>query len=207
MKKNLFNRKKVSESVYNGIATKTEYISNVNYTDLEVTDEEKKKLIEYEKLAKENSTKVKEHLFNLAEIFFEAQKLLSSKDTTKGRFLKWVEELGFGKSFVYETLDRYNIYLKHKNNKIFELPVRAVREIKKLSDEKAIDVMVSERPSERLKEIKSEIEIIEEAIVIDNEKEHRLTIITNRLLELEKEKIILEKEKLRLEKELKKTPN
>lgn len=202
-KKGLFDRKKFAEAKYEGVATKEEYISPINYDELEVSKEDEKKLIEYEKVALENSKRIKEHLFNLAEIFYEAQKLLSSKDNTKGKFLKWIEGIGFGKSFVYETLDRYNIYLEHNNKKIFELPVRAMREIKKLPSEKAIEVMNSENPSNKIKELKEVIEEIEEAVVINNSLEYRLSVILNRLEEIKKEENDLLQEKRRIELKLK----
>lgn len=202
-KKGLFDRKRFNERRYEGVATKEEYISSINYDELEVSKEEEKKLIEYEKVAIENSKKIKDHLFNLAEIFYEAQKLLSNKDNTKGKFLKWIEGIGFGKSFVYETLDRYNIYLEHNNKKIFELPVRAVREIKKLPSEKAIEIINSENPSNKIKELKEVVEEIEEAIIINNSLEHRLSIILNRLEEIKKEENDLLQEKRRIELKLK----
>lgn len=201
MKKNLFNRKNLATKKY--AVQSDDYISNVDFSALEVTDSEKITLIEYEKRAKENSTKIKEHIFNLAEIFYNAQQLLSDNDKTKGKFLKWIEEIGFGKSFVYETLDRYNLYLKHNNNKVFELPVRTLREVKKLDDKKFIEVIDSEKPSEKIKELKAE-SYIEEAEVVENTKEYRLKIILNRLEELEKEKTDLIYERNRLEREIKK---
>ena len=199
-KKGLFDRKNFIEAKYEGVVTKEEYISPINYDELEVSKEDEKKLIEYEKVALENSKRIKEHLFNLAEIFYEAQKLLSNKDNTKGKFLKWIEGIGFGKSFVYETLDRYNIYLEHNNKKIFELPVRAMREIKKLPSEKAIEVMNSENPSNKIKELKEEIE---EAVVINSSLEYRLSVIFNRLEEIKKEENDLLQEKRRIELKLK----
>lgn len=202
-KKGLFDRKRFNERRYEGVATKEEYISSINYDELEVSKEEEKKLKEYEKVAIENSKKIKDHLFNLAEIFYEAQKLLSNKDNTKGKFLKWIEGIGFGKSFVYETLDRYNIYLEHNNKKIFELPVRAVREIKKLPSEKAIEIINSENPSNKIKELKEVVVEIEEAIIINNSLEHRLSIILNRLEEIKKEENDLLQEKRRIELKLK----
>ena len=182
-KKGLFDRKKFTEAKYEGVATKEEYISPINYDELEVSKEDEKKLIEYEKVALENSKRIKEHLFNLAEI--------------------WIEGIGFGKSFVYETLDRYNIYLEHNNKKIFELPVRAMREIKKLPSEKAIEVMNSENPSNKIKELKEAIEEIEEAVVINNSLEYRLSVILNRLEEIKKEENDLLQEKRRIELKLK----
>lgn len=203
-KGNLFDRKRFNEAKYQGVATKEEYVSPIDYNELEVSKEDEKKLIEYEKVALENSKRIKEHLFNLAEIFYEAQKLLSSKDNTKGKFLKWIEGIGFGKSFVYEALDRYNIYLEHNNKKIFELPVRAMREIKKLPSEKAIEVMNSDNPSSKIKELKEVTEKIEEAIIINNSLEYRLSIILNRLEEIKKEENDLLQEKRKLELKLKK---
>lgn len=203
-KKNLFDRKKFNDAKYEGVATKEVYISPIDYNELEVSKEDERKLIEFEKVALENSKRIKEHLFNLAEVFYEAQKLLSSKDNTKGKFLKWIEGIGFGKSFVYETLDRYNIYLEHNNKKIFELPVRAMREIKKMPSEKAIEVMNSEDPSNKIKELKEVSEEIEEAIVVENSLEHRLSIILNRLEEIKKEENDLLQEKRRIELKLKK---
>lgn len=202
-KGNLFDRKRFSEAKYQGVATKEEYVSPIDYNELEVSKEDEKKLIEYEKVALENSKRVSEHLLSLAEVFYEAQKLLSSKDNTKGKFLKWVEGIGFGKSFVYETLDRYNIYLEHSNKKIFELPVRAMREIKKLPSEKAIEVMNSDNPSNKIKELKEVTEEIEEAIIINNSLEYRLSVILNRLEEIKKEENDLLQEKRRLELKLK----
>ncbi|MGL5151731.1 MAG: hypothetical protein ACRC7N_14290 [Clostridium sp.] len=198
-KNNLFSRKKFDEAKYEGVVTKKNYISLIDYKELEVSKEEEQKLIEFEKVALENSKRISEHLLNLAEVFYEAQKLLSSKDNTKGKFLKWVEGIGFGKSFVYETLDRYNIYLEHNNKKIFELPVRAMREIKKLPSEKAIEVMNSENPSNKIKELKEVTEEIEEAIVVNNSLEYKLSIILNRLEEIKKEENDLLQEKRRIE--------
>ncbi|MGL4652588.1 MAG: hypothetical protein ACRCZH_03825 [Cetobacterium sp.] len=202
-KDNLFSRKKFDEVKYEGVVTKEEYVSQINYKELEVSKREEKKLIEFERVALENSKRIGEQLLNLAEVFYEAQKLLSSKDNSKGKFLKWIEGIGFGKSFVYETLDRYNIYLEHKNKKIFELPVRAMREIKKLPSEKAIEVMNSDNPSSKIKELKEVPDDVEEAIVINNSLEYRLGIILNRLEEIKKEENDLLGEKRRIELKLK----
>ncbi|WP_407537853.1 hypothetical protein [Cetobacterium somerae] len=54
-KGNLFDRKRFSEAKYQGVATKEEYVSPIDYNELEVSKEDEKKLIEYEKVALENS--------------------------------------------------------------------------------------------------------------------------------------------------------
>ena len=204
VKKNLFDRKRFNDTKYTGVATKEVYISQIDYNEFEISKEDEKKLIEFEKAALENSKRIKEHLFNLAEVFYEAQKLLSNKDNTKGKFLKWVEGVGFGKSFVYETLDRYNIYLEHNNKKIFELPVRAMREIKKMSIIKAMEVMNSENPFNKIKELIEVSKEIEDAVVVENTLEYRLSIILNRLEEIKKEENNLLQEKRKIELKLKK---
>lgn len=198
-KKNLLDRKDLSKSRYSGIISKEEYTPIANYDLLELSEDEKSKLIKFEKFVLENAKKINEHLFSLGETFYQAQSLLSNHH--KGTFLSWTEELGFKKTFVYEVLDKYNLYLKYNNNKVFELSNKSVREVKKLDDKKALEVIVSEKPLEKLKEIKATmVEEIEEAIIVEDPIEQRLRIINNRIAELELEMKDLINERSRLEK-------
>lgn len=197
-KKNLLDRKDLTKSRYTGIIAKDKYVSVIDYDIFEISSEEKDKLIELEKIALDNAKKINDHLFSLGEIFYNAQKLLSH--CNKGTFLVWIDKLGFKKTFVYEVLDKYNLYLKYNNNKVFELSNRSVREVKKLDEEKALEVIVAEKPLEKLKEIKATIvNEIEEAVIVEDPVEQRLRIINNRIKELEIEMEELLKERNRLE--------
>lgn len=202
-KKNLLDRKDLAKVRYSGIVSKEEYKPIANYDALELSEYEKSELIKFEKFVLENAKKINEHLFSLGETLYQAQQLLSKYH--KGTFLNWIEELGFKRTFVYEVLDKYNLYLKYNNNKVFELSNKSVREVKKLNEEKALEVIVSEKPLEKLKEIKATmVEEIEEAVVIEDPIEQRLRIINNRIAELELEMKDLINERNRLEKSRKK---
>ncbi|MGL5963639.1 MAG: hypothetical protein ACRCZ2_04490 [Fusobacteriaceae bacterium] len=122
----------------------------------EFTDFEMETLVELEAKARYTGDLLRENLKELAEVFTQAQGIFANNKN--GNFGKWYESLGFKKDFVYLCLDRKNLAVKYDKNKVYTLSDRAVKDLKKLdkSNETRVvyEVLESEKPSEKLKEIK-----------------------------------------------------
>ena len=125
----------------------------------EFTEVETEALIELEEKAIHTGTLLSDNLRELAGVFTEAQTIFANKKN--GNFGRWYEALGFKKDFVYLCLDRKNLALKYEENRVYALPDRAVKDIKKLDKlnetEIVYEILEAEKPSEKLKEIKEQV--------------------------------------------------
>lgn len=122
----------------------------------EFSETEVDSLIELEERALHTGSLLSDNLKELAGIFTEAQKIFSNNKN--GNFGKWYEALGFKKDFVYLCLDRKNLAIKYEENRVYSLPERAIKDIKKLDKLNEVEVvheiLEAEKPTEKLKEIK-----------------------------------------------------
>lgn len=183
------------------------YKSNYNYENISIDDIEKLTLSEEEIII--SKEEIGKGYLKIAKSLYEANKILASYDNTSGKFIFWFENLGLKRTFVYNSMKRYELYLlidnEDKINKLSqkaieilgskkiedELKVKLLKEegIEKLSDRelrKYISETISER-SEMIDE-KSKIEIatiVDELIPIE-EKERHFSNIKKLLTKAEK---------------------
>lgn len=195
--KNKVNLKLVNKLNEKFNIQKEEIISSykpiVDYSNFEITDIEKNKLIKYEEQAIFHGKEIIKNNIELSKVFSEAQKTLSSNKT--GTFTKWFEVLGFKKTFVYTCLKRNELFLEFEDSKVFDIPEKALFEISKIKDivtkEKIKEAIKSDKPLEAVRTLNKEsfgdrtinkidsdieeIEIIDESL--NEEQEKSLKII------------------------------
>lgn len=129
------------------------YKSNFDYSEFNEIDKEN--LLELEKRAIHTGKILKENLLELGEVFLEAQEIFANNKN--GQFALWYEGLGYKKDFVYLCLERKRLAMNYGSSKIYELPDRAIKDIKKIrqKDETQVDeILEAENPREKLEEIK-----------------------------------------------------
>lgn len=185
------------------------YISHMNYDDFGIVEiEVRTKLINYEKKAVYHANQLNKSVMELSKIFSEAQKILANH--SGGTFKKWFEELGFKKDFVYMCLKRNDLFLEIHDDKVFQIPERAIKTISKIKDkinkEEIKEIIQSDRPTDIAKEKESQlsgsptteeenIEIIDDSIDKIRELEEMLAKYYKKIKEIEYELSILRKKK------------
>lgn len=185
------------------------YISHVNYDDFGIVETEiKTKLINYEKKAVYHANQLNKSVMELSKIFSEAQKILANH--SGGTFKKWFEELGFKKDFVYMCLKRNDLFLEVRDDKVFQIPERAIKTISKIKDkinkEEIKEIIQSDKPTDKAKEKENQlsgsptteeenIEIIDDNIDKIRELEEMLAKYYRKIKDIEYELSILKKKK------------
>lgn len=153
------------------VIAKEKFQSNFDYSEFNLDDREQ--LIDLEKRAIHTGKILRDNLKELGEVFVEAQDIFANNKN--GMFGKWYENLGYKKDFVYLCIDRINLAIQYNTKDVYKLPDRMIKDIKKISsqsenEEVIAEILTSENPKEKLKEIKEtlfkskevkEVEIIE----------------------------------------------
>ncbi|MGL5229960.1 MAG: hypothetical protein ACRC8F_03970 [Cetobacterium sp.] len=185
------------------------YTSQMNYEEFGVIENEKKaQLINCEKKAIYHATQMGKSIMELSKVFSEAQKLLANH--AGGTFKKWFEELGFKKDFVYMCLKRNDLFLEISDDRVFQIPERAIKTISKIKDkidvEEVKEIICSDRPTEKAKEKENwlsgnpttDIEVIE-ILKTDSDQimelEKKLAEYYKKIKDIEYELSILRKKK------------
>ncbi|MGX6592775.1 hypothetical protein [Cetobacterium ceti] len=135
---------------------KEQYISKIDYKELEIDETLVDDLILWEERALISIKSIKKNLIDLGRVFKNANELLANQKN--GTFRLWYEKLGFKKDFVYMCLKRYGFYMELEDKKIYEIPDKTIKEISKLKDiskEKLREIINAEKPTEVIKEINS----------------------------------------------------
>lgn len=138
------------------VEIKEQYISKINYKELEIDETLVDDLILWEERALISIKSIKKNLIDLGRVFKNANELLANQKN--GTFRLWYEKLGFKKDFVYMCLKRYGFYMELEDKKIYEIPDKTIKEISKLKDiskEKLREIINAEKPTEVIKEINS----------------------------------------------------
>lgn len=184
------------------------YHSEYDYQSIK--DEDKEKLVNFEEEITINREEINNNYFKIAKNLYEANSILASYDKTNGTFIKWFENLGLKKTFVYNSIKRYNLFLISKNeNSINKLSQKAVEILgtKKLPDEVKFEILSKEnldKMSDRelrikiLNIISERSEMIEEKQINNEDRKIKISEIKRLLDEVErklKEKIDLEQYK------------
>ena len=186
------------------------YVSAMNYDEFGIIENEvKAKLIKCEKKAIEHANQMSKSIMELSKVFSEAQKILANH--AGGTFKKWFEELGFKKDFVYMLLKRNELFMEVENERIFEIPEKAIKTISKIKDKvnvkeileivnaekpvivaKEIEVNLSGNPKDRTPEIE-EVEIIDNGFEKIEKIEKKIAEYYQKIKKLEYELNILKK--------------
>ena len=158
---------------------KVESIYNIDYEKLDISGIEKEKLIKYENDITFHKEKSMEHIFKYSKAIFEANQIFSNKGN--GFFGKWIEKLGVDRDSANVAIRKYSLYLKYQT-KGLEEPEKVLtlsnRTVKTLTEQKKddfketeiIEVITSDNPTSKLKEIEEQ----KEAIKLSDVEEKRI---------------------------------
>ena len=148
-------------------------------------EHEREELKELEQRATFSGNNLNNNIMELGEVFLKAQKIFSKKGT--GVFGDWYEKLSFKKDFVYMCIDRKKLSIEYKDDVVYQLPDKVIKDIKKIKNPKAIKrILKSENIKEAIKEeFKHEVKsipvkkesssvITEEVIISKNYIEERI---------------------------------
>ena len=188
---------------------KEKYNPILNYDEFELENLQKEQMIIFEEKAIHHTNELSKNTIALSKIFYEAQKTLASAKT--GSFIKWYETLGFKKDFVYMLLKRNELFMEVANERIFEIPEKAIKTISKIKDKvnvkeileivnaekpvivaKEIEVNLSGNPKDRTPEIE-EVEIIDNGFEKIEKIEKKIAEYYQKIKKLEYELNILKK--------------
>lgn len=190
---------------------KEKYNPILNYDEFELENLQKEQMIIFEEKAIHHANELSKNTIALSKIFYEAQKTLASAGT--GSFVKWYEALGFKKDFVYMLLKRNELFMEVENERIFEIPEKAIKTISKIKDKvnvkEILEIVNAEKPVIVAKEIevslsgnpKDGVAEIEEVEIIDNnfdkviKIEKKIAEYYQKIKDLEYELSILKKSK------------
>ena len=168
---------------------KETYLSDFDFSEFSISEDDKEKLLEKEELIRNSQQTIGKNLYDIAKNLYESQQILSKYGT--GSFVEWFKNLGIDKNYVYRMIAKYNLYQETKEKKAIDLSVRLIEEMKKedLDIEEKIEIVKSEKPNEKFKEIKYGFSHSEK-----NEK----TKLDKLEIKLERNKEMLEKYQLKI---------
>ena len=102
--------------------------STIDYLDLGIEDDnDKNKLIILESQIRFHERKTLQHILEYSKAIYEGNKIFANN--RNGNFGKWVSHLGISRETANTAIRRYTLYKDKKNEKILELPGRAVKEL------------------------------------------------------------------------------
>lgn len=133
---------------------KETYLSDFDFSQFSISEDDKEKLLEKEELIRNSQQTIAKNLYDIAKSLYESQQILSKYGT--GSFVEWFKNLGIDKNYVYRMIAKYNLYQETKEKKAIDLSVRLIEEMKKedLDIEEKIEIVKSEKPNKKFKEIK-----------------------------------------------------
>ena len=168
---------------------KVNYLSNFDFSEYAISEDDKEKLLEKEELIISSQQTIGKNLYDIAKNLYESQQILSKYGT--GSFVEWFKNLGIDKNYVYRMIAKYNLYQETKEKKAIDLSVRLIEEMKKedLDIEEKIEIVKSEKPNEKFKEIKYGFSL--------REKKEK-TKLDKLEIKLERNKEMLEKYQLKI---------
>lgn len=121
------------------------YQSSYDYSN--IVEDDKEKLIISEEDIAINRNEINKSYFKIAKNLYESNQILASYDNTNGKFMNWFENLGLKKTFVYNSIKRYELFLLiNDESKINGLSQKAVEMIgsKKIDDFTKIKLLKTE---------------------------------------------------------------
>ena len=176
--------------------------TNFNYEEHEIKDSKLiNSLIDKEENIQKQMKQIVRVSIDMARNLFEAREELASYKS--GTFYAWFESLGLNKDYVYRAINKYELFLETNNPRVMDLSKRAIEFIKKNKDvvevEEIEEIINSENPTEKIKEIKDKEIPEKKSEVIEAETIESLEKKENKIKsKIEKTKKLLEE----LEREL-----
>ena len=170
---------------------KKTYLSDFDFLQFSISEDDKEKLLEKEELIRNSQKMIAKNLYDIAKNLYESQQILSKYGT--GSFVEWFKNLGIDKNYVYRMIAKYNLYQETKEKKAIDLSVRLIEEMKKedLDIEEKIEIVKSEKPNEKFREIKYGFS--------NSEKNEKLEL-DNLKIKLQKSREMLKKYQLQISK-------
>ena len=157
--------------------------STIDYLDLGIEDDnDKNKLIVLESQIRFHERKTIQHVFEYSKSIYEGNKIFSNN--RNGNFGKWVNHLGISRETANTAIRRYTLYEDKKNEKILELPGRAVKELtgknkEDYNDAEVIEILNSDKPMITISDLKTKKK--EEKLKnIEEKKEYLYQLIINK---------------------------
>ncbi|MGL4652127.1 MAG: hypothetical protein ACRDB6_09170 [Cetobacterium sp.] len=153
---------------------KEKYTPIINYDEFQLDEVQKELMIQFEEKAIYHANELSKNAIELSKMFYEAQKTLASAGT--GSFVRWYEALGFKKDLVYMMLKRNELFMTIQNEKVFQIPEKAIKTISKIKDkvgiEDILDIVNAEKPVIEAKKIEDSLsgcpkEFVPEIEVVD----------------------------------------
>ena len=158
---------------------RVESIYNINYDELNIDGKEKEELIKYENDITFHREKSMQHIFKFSRAIYEANQIFAKKGV--GTFNIWIEKIGIDRDSANVAIRKYSLYLKYQT-KGLEEPEKVLtlsnRTVKTLTGQKKdnfketeiIEVITSDNPTSKLKEIEEQ----KEAIKLSDVEEKRI---------------------------------
>ena len=161
------------------VVAKIESIYNIDYEELDISGTEKEELIKYENDITFHKEKSMEHIFKYSKAIFEANQIFSNKGN--GSFGKWIEKLGIDRDSANVAIRKYSLYLEYQAKgleepeKVLTLPNRTIKTLtghkkENFQETEIIEVIKSDNPSLKLKEIEEQ----KEAVKLSDVEERRI---------------------------------
>ncbi len=91
----------------------TVFESNYNYEGIKKEDIEELQFAEREIF--QIGEAIKKNHFDIAKYLYEANEILANYDKTSGKFIEWFQGLDLKKTYVYNSINRYKLYLLSNN--------------------------------------------------------------------------------------------
>ena len=165
---------------------RVESIYNINYDELNIDGKEKEELIKYENDITFHREKSMQHIFKFSRAIYEANQIFAKKGV--GTFNIWIEKIGIDRDSANVAIRKYSLYLKYQTKgleepeKVLALSNRTVKTLtgQKKDDFKEteiIEVITSDNPTSKLKEIEEQ----KEAIKLSDVEEKRIFLIREKV--------------------------
>lgn len=167
---NIFETNKIAKTL-----SIKKYKSDYDYSN--IIEEDREKLLNSEEEILIHKKEINKSYLKIAQDLYESNKILASYDKTNGKFIRWFELLGLKKTFVYNSIKRFELYLLIEDEeKVNKLSQKAVEMIgsKRIEDSDKIKLLKTEGIEEvENKSLKNQIKNIisdrSEMIGKDNE--------------------------------------
>lgn len=168
MSKNLVLKKTKIQKMQDLVSKESIY--NINYSEFGLDKKETEELIQCEVEIDFHKQKTVEHILKYSKAIYIANQIFARKNT--GKFGKWIEKLNIHRDTANIAIRRYQLFLEMKknnqiedSNKILTLPNRTIKALtgqkkNKFEDDEVIEIINSDNPTSKLKEVEEEKEKI-----------------------------------------------
>lgn len=138
-------------------------IFDIDYSEFEITNEEKEELIDCEHNISQHLQDITKHTIYYYDALYKANKIFSSHDKTKGYWRKWLSKINILKDKANMVVRKYALYLESKNKgienpQILELPEVAVKKLTGsekdvFAESEIIEIVSASNPTKAFKNI------------------------------------------------------